>query len=76
MQGPGCYINSTFAGLIAKTVGDIKLLDNIFNSCPRKDADVKLQGLRIGVAEEWFHDIGDEVLCPCSFNTVQNLEPP
>ena len=48
------------AGLIARTVGDIKLLDSVFSRCQRQDVDIKLQGYRIGVAREWFQDLGDE----------------
>ncbi len=51
-------------GLIARTVGDIKLLDTVFSQCQRQDVDIQLEGYRIGVAREWFQDIGDEARPP------------
>ena len=49
------------AGLMARSVGDVKLLDTVLNSCSRKDRNITLKGLRLGYPVNWWQDIGQEV---------------
>lgn len=63
------------AGLIARTVADVKFLDTVFSNCPRVDAEIDLDGYRIGIAREWFLDLGDEVsMNACTLVTMETLD--
>ena len=61
-------------GVNARTVSDVKLLNNIFSDGPKEYKDVDVSTLRLGYPVNFWRDVGDEVCLQVSKCPLQSAE--
>lgn len=60
-------------GPIARTVGDILVLDSVLSGTPRSHQKIKLSGLRLGVPRHYFYDNLEPAVAQATENLLQLL---